>query len=41
VPDAGALDALTPDEAGMALALASHSRHPLSQGLAEALAARG
>jgi Cu2+-exporting ATPase len=36
VPDAGALDALTPDEAGMALALASHSRHPLSQGLAEA-----
>lgn len=41
VPDAGALDALTPDEAGVALALASHSRHPLSLGLAEALAARG
>ncbi|PTR11080.1 MULTISPECIES: heavy metal translocating P-type ATPase [unclassified Novosphingobium] len=41
VPDASALDALTPQEAGVALALASHSRHPLSLGLAEALAARG
>lgn len=41
VPDASALDALTPQEAGVALALASHSRHPLSLGVAEALAARG
>ncbi|NMN06627.1 MULTISPECIES: heavy metal translocating P-type ATPase [unclassified Novosphingobium] len=41
VPDPAALDALTGDEAGVALALASHSRHPLSLGLAEALAARG
>ncbi|WP_168557649.1 heavy metal translocating P-type ATPase [Novosphingobium sp. SG720] len=41
VPDPAALDALTSDEAGVALALASHSRHPLSLGLAEALAARG
>jgi len=41
VPDPAALDALTPGEAGVALALASHSRHPLSLGLAEALAARG
>jgi Cu2+-exporting ATPase len=40
-PDPAALDALTPGEAGVALALASHSRHPLSLGLAEALAARG
>ncbi|WP_408588944.1 heavy metal translocating P-type ATPase [Novosphingobium sp.] len=41
VPDPAALDALTGDEAGVALALASHSRHPLSTGLARALAARG
>jgi Cu2+-exporting ATPase len=41
VPDAAALDALGPDGAAVALALASHSRHPLSQALAQALAARG
>ncbi|MFM9935543.1 MAG: heavy metal translocating P-type ATPase [Novosphingobium sp.] len=41
VPDAAALDALLPEEAAVALALASHSRHPLSQALALALAARG
>ena len=41
VPDAAALDALGEDEAAVALALASHSRHPLSQALALALAARG
>ncbi|MDF8331582.1 heavy metal translocating P-type ATPase [Novosphingobium cyanobacteriorum] len=41
VPDDAALDALSADEAAIALALASHSRHPLSLGLAQALAARG
>ena len=41
VPDPAALDALDDDAAAIALALASHSRHPLSQGLARALAARG
>ncbi len=41
VPDAAALDALGEEEAAVALALASHSRHPLSQALALALAARG
>lgn len=41
LPDPAALDALDADEAAVALALASHSRHPLSRGLAEALAARG
>lgn len=41
VPDDAALDALGEDEAAVALALASHSRHPISLGLARALAARG
>ena len=41
VPDAAALAAFLPDEAAMALALASHSRHPLSRALATALAAEG
>jgi Cu2+-exporting ATPase len=41
VPDEVALGALSVDEAAVALALASHSRHPLSLGLAQALAARG
>ncbi|WP_295630670.1 heavy metal translocating P-type ATPase [Novosphingobium sp.] len=40
VPDPAALDGLSRDAAEIALALASHSRHPLSQGLARALAAR-
>lgn len=40
VPDAAVLDALSKEEASVALALASHSRHPLSQALALALAAR-
>ncbi|WP_277600655.1 heavy metal translocating P-type ATPase [Altericroceibacterium xinjiangense] len=41
VPDEAALAALNPDEAGIALALASHSRHPLSRALADALARKG
>ncbi|BEV00629.1 cadmium-translocating P-type ATPase [Novosphingobium olei] len=41
VPDEAALDALSAADASVALALASHSRHPLSLGLAQALAARG
>src|SRR5690606_6933082 len=41
VPDPAALDALPPTDAAIALALASHSRHPLSRALAGALAARG
>ena len=41
VPDPVVLDALTSDEAAVALALASHSRHPLSRALVQALAARG
>ncbi len=41
VPDAAALEWLGDEASGIALALASHSRHPLSQGLARALAARG
>ncbi|WP_421848040.1 heavy metal translocating P-type ATPase [Novosphingobium sp.] len=41
VPDTAVLDALGEEEAAVALALASHSRHPLSQALALALAARG
>ncbi len=41
VPDAAVLDAMMPEEAAVALALASSSRHPLSQALALALAARG
>lgn len=40
-PDTAALDALRPEEAAVALALASHSRHPLSRALVEALTARG
>jgi len=40
VPDSAMLDALSEEEASVALALASHSRHPLSQALALALAAR-
>ena len=41
VPDPAALDALPPGAQQVALALASHSRHPLSRALAKALAARG
>jgi len=41
LPDVAALAALEPDEASVALALASHSRHPLSRALAEALTAAG
>ncbi|WP_421837848.1 heavy metal translocating P-type ATPase [Novosphingobium sp.] len=41
VPDTAVLAALCEEEAAVALALASHSRHPLSQALALALAARG
>lgn len=41
LPDPAVLDALTPDAASVALGLASHSRHPLSRALVEALAARG
>ena len=41
VPAPEALDAMSADEAAVALALASHSRHPLSQALALALGARG
>lgn len=41
VPDSLALDALSAEAAEVALALASHSRHPLSRGLADALTARG
>ena len=41
VPDPVALDALQPAAMQVALALASHSRHPLSRALAKALAARG
>ncbi|MCW1381467.1 heavy metal translocating P-type ATPase [Novosphingobium sp. KCTC 2891] len=41
VPDEAALAMLSPDEASVALALSSNSRHPLSLGLAQALAARG
>ena len=40
-PDAAVLDALAPETASIALALASHSRHPLSRSLAAALTARG
>jgi Cu2+-exporting ATPase len=40
VPDAAILGQLADDEAGVALALASHSRHPLSRALAGALAGR-
>lgn len=41
LPDTAALDALPADAATVALGLASHSRHPLSRALAEALGARG
>jgi len=41
LPDPAVLDGLGADEAGVALALASHSRHPLSRALVEALTARG
>ncbi|MFC3096272.1 heavy metal translocating P-type ATPase [Alteraurantiacibacter palmitatis] len=41
VPDAAALDAMSEEEAAVALALASHSRHPLSRALADALMQRG
>ncbi|MDE2437546.1 MAG: heavy metal translocating P-type ATPase, partial [Sphingomonadales bacterium] len=41
LPDPAVLDALPADSAAIALGLASHSRHPLSRALVEALAARG
>ena len=41
VPDARALAALPPQQAAVAAALASHSRHPLSRALSEALGAAG
>jgi P-type Cu2+ transporter len=41
LPDPAALAALDADEASVALALASHSRHPLSRALAVALTAAG
>jgi Cu2+-exporting ATPase len=41
LPDPAALDGLPAEAAGIALALASHSRHPLSRALARALALRG
>ncbi len=41
MPDGAVLDGLPEDAAQVALALASHSRHPLSRALAEALSARG
>jgi Cu2+-exporting ATPase len=40
-PDRAALDAMEPRTAQVALALASHSRHPLSRALFTALSARG
>lgn len=40
-PDPQVLQALSPDEASVALALASHSRHPLSRSLGGALVAMG
>ena len=41
LPDPAVLAALPADAAAVALGLASHSRHPLSRALAEALAAHG
>ncbi|RIV89602.1 cadmium-translocating P-type ATPase [Aurantiacibacter xanthus] len=41
VPDATALDALSAEDAAVALALASHSRHPMSRALHLALGQRG
>ncbi|HEY6870360.1 MAG TPA: heavy metal translocating P-type ATPase, partial [Novosphingobium sp.] len=40
-PDPAVVESLDPVAARIALALASHSRHPLSRALVEALAARG
>src|SRR6185295_17474054 len=40
-PDAAALDAMDEEDCAVALALASHSRHPISLGLSRALAERG
>lgn len=40
-PDPAALDALPADAAAVALALASHSRHPVSRALCDELARRG
>jgi Cu2+-exporting ATPase len=41
VADSAALASLSPRDAGIGLALASHSRHPLSRALAAALAGHG
>jgi Cu2+-exporting ATPase len=41
LPDPAVLASFTPDEAAICLALASHSRHPLSRALADTLAAAG
>lgn len=41
LPDPAVLEALPPEAASVALGLASHSRHPLSRTLVEALARRG
>lgn len=41
LPDPAVIAAMPADAAGVVLALASHSRHPLSRALVEALAARG
>jgi Cu2+-exporting ATPase len=41
VADTAALEALTPDQAAVALSLASHSSHPLSRALTQALTAMG
>lgn len=41
LPDPAVLDSLPGDAAQVCLALASHSRHPLSRALSEALAGRG
>ena len=41
LPDPAVLAALAPDEASVCLALASHSRHPLSRALADALTLAG
>lgn len=41
LPDPAVVASLAPDEAAVCLALASHSRHPLSRALADALAGAG
>lgn len=41
LPDPASLAGLDPDEAAVALALATHSRHPLSRALADAMGAQG